>query len=69
MDPAKLRELTINPTRIDAGTNRISLVVTYDPVLHDVEVRGPKGLDIVGLIGILDLAKTSVVSGMMIKRR
>jgi hypothetical protein len=67
--PMPDRVLTMDPTRKDAGANRISIVVTYDPLQHDVEVKGPKGLDIVGLIGILDLAKTAIVSGVMRKPR
>jgi hypothetical protein len=59
------RVLTLDPTRKDTGVNRIPLItlhVVYDPMNHDIEVKGPKGLDIVGLIGILDLAKTAIVT-------
>lgn len=61
--PSRVLSLS-DPTRKDAGANRISLVISYDPSAHEVQVQGPRGLDIVGLVGIIELAKQSVIAGV-----
>jgi hypothetical protein len=59
------RILTLNPTRNDAGTTNLVVTILYDPVQKVVQVKGPAGVDIVGLVGILELAKNSVFASVM----
>jgi hypothetical protein len=56
------RMLVMDPTRKDAGIGLIRVVVTYDPLRHDVQVQGPKGMDIVGILGILELGKAATIA-------
>jgi len=59
--------LDMDPTRKDAGLGIIGIKILYDPVSRDIQVVGSKGLDIVGILGIMRLAEESVVQKAMQK--
>jgi hypothetical protein len=59
------RLLTMDPTRKDAGASSIAITILYDPLTQVIQVKGGRGLDIVGLLGLLELAKHSVLNSAM----
>jgi hypothetical protein len=64
-DQMPSRVLTLDPTRKDAGASYLTVTVLYDPLNKTVQVKGSQGIDIIGLVGILELAKNSVVMAAM----
>lgn len=57
------RVLTMtDPTRKDAGAPALNIVISYDPINHDIQVKGPMGMNVISIMGIIELAKVALLS-------